>query len=148
MELPSANAAQRFSSHWQGKNRAIDSKKKFMAIKEHVPYKADTIRMRKKDAKHVSPAILKLMVKITSIFGSYKFSKNSIASHFLTFRSLSSQPELVYPPWSWGVEEQMLILSSSLPPGRSRHQVNHRTNHWKTLTFLKFGKTTNRAVKN
>ena len=43
----------------------------FMAMKEHMPYKADTTRLRKKDAKHVSAAILKLMVKITSIFGSY-----------------------------------------------------------------------------
>ena len=43
----------------------------------------------------VSAAILKLMVKITSIFGSYRFLKNSIARHFLTFRSLSSQLEFV-----------------------------------------------------
>ena len=42
-----------------------------MTMKEHMPYKADTTRLRKKDAKHVSAAILKLMVKITSIFGSY-----------------------------------------------------------------------------
>ena len=45
----------------------------FMTMKEHMPYEADTTRLRKKDAKHVSAAILKLMVKITSIFGSYSY---------------------------------------------------------------------------
>ena len=52
------------------------------------------------------------MVKITFFFGSYRFSKKSIAWHFLTFRSLFSQLEFVYPPWSWRVGEQMLIFSS------------------------------------
>ena len=59
--------------------------------------------------------ILKLMVKITYIFGS--FFKNSLAWHFVTFTSPSSKLEFVYPPCC-GVEEQMLIFSSSLTPGR------------------------------
>ena len=43
--------------------------------------------------------------------------KNSMAWHFLTFTSPSSKLEFVYPPCC-GVEEQMLIFSSSLTPGR------------------------------
>ena len=43
--------------------------------------------------------------------------KNSIAWHFLTFTSPSSKLEFVYPPCC-GVEEQMLIFSSGLTPGR------------------------------
>ena len=87
------------------------------------------------------------MVKITSIFGSYRFSKNSIAWHFLTFRSLSSQLEFVYPPWSWGVEEQMLIFLSwwvkdSWNPVPKLAIVLI----WKTPACLKFGKTSNCAV--
>ena len=38
--------------------------------------------------------------------------KNSMTWYFLTFRSLSSKLEFVYPQWSCGVEEQMLIFSS------------------------------------
>ena len=43
--------------------------------------------------------------------------KNSMAWHSLTFTSPSSKLEFVYPPCC-GVEEQMLILSSGLTPGR------------------------------
>ena len=42
---------------------------------------------------------------------------NSMASHFLTFTSPSSKLEFVYPSCC-GVEEQLLILSSSLMPGQ------------------------------
>ena len=54
--------------------------------------------------------------------------KSGIAWHFLTFRPLSSQLEFVYRPWSWGVEEKMLIFSSSSMSGVSSPQVevNHR----------------------
>ena len=38
--------------------------------------------------------------------------KNSMTWYFLTFRSLSSKLEVVYPPWPCGVEEKMLIFSS------------------------------------
>ena len=91
-----------------GNNRAIDSKKKththahnvnaFHGNEKHMPYKADTTRRRSRTQNMfplVSAAILKLMVKITSMFGSYRFLKNSKARHFLTFRSLSSQLEFV-----------------------------------------------------
>ena len=83
----------------------------------------------------ISAVILKRMVKITSIFGSYSFLRIAcIAWHFLTFISPSSKLEFVYPPCC-GVEEQMLIFSSGLTPGRvkktlelkSNPQVNHRT---------------------
>ena len=54
--------------------------------------------------------------------------KSGIAWHFLTFRPLSSQLEFVHPPWSWGVEENMLFFSSSSTSGWSSPQVevNHR----------------------
>ena len=57
----------------------------------------------------ISAVILKRTVKITSIFGSYRFLR--IALHFLTFTSPSSKLEFVYPPCG-GVEQQMLIFSS------------------------------------
>ena len=43
--------------------------------------------------------------------------KNSMAWHFLSFTSPSSKLEFVYPPCC-RVEEEMLIFSSSLMPGR------------------------------
>ena len=46
-----------------------------------------------------------------------QFLKNSTAWHFLTFTSPSSKLEFVYPPCCV-VEEQMLIFSSGLTPGR------------------------------
>ena len=86
-------------------------------------------------------------------FGSYRLSKNSIAWHFLSLRSLSSKLEFVYPPWSWGVDEQMLIFSSSLTPGRVKGSWNPIPEltivlTWKTLVCLKLSKTSNRAVEN
>ena len=44
----------------------------------------------------IAAVILELMVKITSIFGSYRFLR--IAWHFLTFISPSSKLEFVYSP--------------------------------------------------
>ena len=96
--------------------------------------------------------LLKLMVKITSIFGSYRFV--GIAWHFLTFTSPSSKLEVVHPPCC-GVEEQMLIFSSKFNALTSQRllnwnpwsnpQVNHRQ---PSPACLKFGKTSNRAVEN
>ena len=82
--------------------------------------------------------------------------KNSMAWHFLTFRSLSSKQKFVYPPWSCGVEEQMLIFSSTLTtltPGRVKGSCNPIPRLtivliWKTPASLKFGKTSNRALEN
>ena len=45
-------------------------------------------------------------------FGLMQVLKNSMTWYFLTFRSLSSKLEFVYPPWSCGVEEKVLIFSS------------------------------------
>ena len=76
--------------------------------------------------------------------------KNSMAWHFLTFTSPSSKLEFVYPPCC-GVEEQMLIFSSSLTPGRVKGFWNPIPKItivliWKTPACLKFGKISNRAV--
>ena len=79
--------------------------------------------------------------------------KNRMAWDFLTFRSLSSKLEFVYPQWSCGVEEQMLIFSSRLTPGRVKGSLNPIPKLaivliWKTPLCLKFGKTSNSAVQN
>ena len=65
----------------------------------------------------ISAVILKRMVKNHIHFRLIQVLKNSIAWHFLTFTSPSSKLEFVYPPCC-GVEEQMLIFSSGLTPGR------------------------------
>ena len=100
----------------------------------------------------ISAVILKLMVKITSILGSYRFLRIAWHDLFFTFTSPSSKREFVYPPCC-GVEEQMLIFSSSLTPGRVEGSWNLIPKLtivliWKTLVCLKFGKTSNRAVEN
>ena len=83
-------------------------------------------------------------------FGSYRFTKNSIAWHVLSPRSLSSKLEFVYPPWPWGVDEQMLIFSSSLTPGWVKGSWNPIPEWtivltWKTPACLKLSKMPNRA---
>ena len=58
--------------------------------------------------------------------------KNSMAWHFLTFRSLCSQLEFVYPPLSFGVRRviaQFLVKFNAWTSQRllkSNPQVNHR----------------------
>ena len=79
--------------------------------------------------------------------------KNRMARDFLAFRSLSSKLEFVYPQWSCGVEEQMLIFSLRLTPGRVKGSLNPIPKLaivliWKTPSCLKFGKTSNSAVQN
>ena len=72
-----------------------------------------------------------------------------MAWHFLTFTSLSSKLEFVYPPCC-RVEEQMLIFSSSLTPGRVKGSWIEMLTIvliWKTPACPKFGKTSNRTVK-
>ena len=62
----------------------------------------------------ISAVILKLMVKITSIFGSYRYRR--IAWHdivSLSHHLLASIPRAVSQS-----EEQILMFSSSLTPGR------------------------------
>ena len=80
--------------------------------------------------------------------------KNSMAWHSLTLTSPSSKLEYVYPPCC-GVEEQMLIFSSGLTPGRVKgswieNPIPKLTIVliWKAPACLKFGKTSNRAVEN
>ena len=78
--------------------------------------------------------------------------KNSMTWHFLTFTSPSSKLEFVHP-LCCGVEEQMLIFSSSLTPGRVKGSWNPIPKltivlMWKTPACFKFGQTSNRAVEN
>ena len=152
-------------------NRAINSKKKKNNVnsfhgnewmKEHnyALQNAETrprLQSRAQNICHVisiSAVRLKLIVKITSIFGSYRFSwKNSMTWHFLTFTLLSSKLEFVYPRPCCGVEEQMLIFWASLRPERVKGSWNPIPKLtivliWMTPARLKFGNTSNRAVKN
>ena len=78
----------------------------------------------------ISAVILKRMVKITSIFGSYRFLR--IAWHDI-FSSLSSKLEFVSAPCC-GVEEQMLIFSSGLTPGRA--WTSQRLLNWNPIPKL------------
>ena len=78
--------------------------------------------------------------------------KNTMAWDYLTFRSLSSKLEFVYPQWSCGIEEQMLIFSSRLTPGGVKGSLNPIPKLaivliWKTPSCLKFGKTSNSAAQ-
>ena len=75
--------------------------------------------------------------------------KNSMSWHFLTFTSPSSKLEFVHPSCC-GVEDQMLIFSSSLTPRRVKGSWNPISKltivlMWKTPACFKFGKTSNRA---
>ena len=63
--------------------------------------------------------------------------------HFLTFTSPSSNLEFVFLP-NYGVEEQMLIFSSSLTTGRVQDSWNPIPN----LTIVLIWKTSNSAVEN
>ena len=76
--------------------------------------------------------------------------KNSTAWHFRTFTSPSSKLEFagsISPCCS--VEEQMLIFSSSLTPGRV-NSISKLTVVliWKIPAYLKFGKISTRAEEN
>ena len=111
-------------------------------------YKADTPRLRSMMQNicfliSISAVTLKLMAKITSIFGSYRFLR--IAWHDIF--SLSD-----HFPASWNlctVYPSMIL--------RSRRENAHLLINtilkltivliWKTPPCLKFGKTSNRAVK-
>ena len=99
----------------------------------------------------ISAAILKLMVKITSISSSYTFLRIawhdifSLSQHLLASWNNSS----IYPPCC-RVEEQMPFNAwTSQRLFKSNPQVNHRT-HLKDCTpaCLKFGKTSHPAVEN
>ena len=93
-------------------------------------YKADTPRLRSTMQNicflvSISAVTLKLMVKITSIFGSYRFLRIawhdifSLSDHFPASWNLYT----VYPPWSCGIESKRKCSSSR----QSNPQVNHRT---------------------
>ena len=103
----------------------------------------------------ISAVMLKLRVKINHIhFRLILVLNDSIAWHFVTFTSPSSKLEFVYLPCC-GVEEEMLIFSSRLTPGRVKgswikiqSQVNHRT-HLKDSYVSKICRnTSNRGVEN
>ena len=101
----------------------------------------------------ISALILKPMVKITSIFGSYRFLRIalhdlfSLSDHFPASWNLDIPCDLVES------EEQMFIFLSSLMPGRVKGSWNPIPKLtivliWKTPSCLKFGKTSNHAVEN
>ena len=95
-------------------------------------YKADTPRQRSRTQNicfliSISAVILKLMVKITSIFGPYRFLRiawHDIFSLSDPFRSLSSMLEFVYPPWFSGVRREiahfLVKLNACTRAGRSQ----------------------------
>ena len=95
----------------------------------------------------ISAVILKLMVKITYIFGSYRFLR--IAWHEIVSLSHHLNSSKYLP--CCGVEEQMLIFSSSLTPGRVKGSWNPIPKLtivfiWNTPACPKFGKISNRAL--
>ena len=70
--------------------------------------------------------------------------KNSMTWYFLTFRPLSSKPEFVHsvsPVILWSRRENAHLLVNPIPKLTI-------VLIWKTPPCLKFGKTSNRAVKN
>ena len=133
------------------KNNNNKNRTHFMAMNEWknihcMLYKADTPRLRSTMQNicfliSISAVTLKLLVKITWLI---QVLKNSMTWYFLTFRPLSSKPEFVY-------SVSPVIL-------RSRRENAHLLFNpipkltivliWKTPPCLKFGKTSNRAVKN
>ena len=95
-------------------------------------YATDTPRLRSTMQNicfliSISAVTLKLMVKITSIFGSYRFLRIawhdifSLSDHFPASWNLYTCT--VYPPWSCGVESKRKCSSSR----QSNPQVDHRT---------------------
>ena len=117
-------------------------------MKEHTLYalRSQYTSSANYDAKHMFSYLdfrvtLKLMVKITSIFGSYRFLR--IAWHDIF--SLSD-----HFPASWKLYIPHDLAESRRKCSSSRQsnpEVNHRT-HLKDSSCLKFGKTSNRAEKN
>ena len=104
-------------------------------------YKADTPRLRSMMQNicfliSISAVTLKLMVKITSIFGSYRFLR--IAWHDIF--SLSDNFPLS-PVILRSRRENAHLLVNPIPK-LTIVQI------WKTPPCLKFGKTSNRSVKN
>ena len=76
-------------------------------------------------------------------------NKNTMAWHFLTFRSLSSKLEFLYLPWSFGVRRviaHFLVMFNAWTSQRLLKLTIVLI--WKTPTCLKFGKTSNRAGEN
>ena len=111
------------------KNNNNKNRTHFMAMNElknihSMLYKADTPCLRSTMQNicfliSISAVTLKLISNGQNHihFWLIQVLKNSMAWHFLTFTSPSSKLEFVYPPCC-GVEEQMLIFSSSFTPGR------------------------------
>ena len=115
-------------------------------------YKADTPRLRSTMQNicfliSISAVTLKLMVKITSIFGSYRFLRIAWHDIFL----LSDLSDHFPASWNLYTMYPAVIL-------RSRRENAHLLVNpipkvtmvliWNTPPCLKFGKTSNRDVKN
>ena len=89
----------------------------FMTMKEHMRYKADTTPPRSRTQNislwfliSISAVILKLTLKITSISPHTFIHTHNLLHYYKVGDQDSVEVE--------GVEEQMLIFSSSLTPGR------------------------------
>ena len=109
-------------------------------------YKADTPRLRSTMQNicfliSISAVTLKLMVKIRSIFGSYRFLR--IAWHDIF--SLSD-----HFPASWSIPRDLAESSRRENAHLLVNPIPKLTILliWKTPPCLNFGKTSNRAVKN
>ena len=109
-------------SYWQLKEK-IQCKRMAMSgnewMKEHILYALQSryTSSAKYDAKHMFSYLdfscyFEANGQSHIRFRLIQVLKNSMTWYFLTFRPLSSKLEFVYPQWSSGVEEQMLIFSS------------------------------------
>ena len=102
----------------------------------------------------ISAVILKLMVGITSIFGSYRFLRIAWHDIFLLSRHLPASWNLYIPRtlWSWRANAHLLVKFNAWTNQRllNWNPMPQLTIVliWKTPSCLKFGKTSNRAVEN
>ena len=102
----------------------------------------------------ISAVILKVMVGITSIFGSYGFLRIAWHDIFLLSRHLPASWNLYIPRtlWSWRANAHLLVKFNAWTSQRllNWNPIPKLTIVliWKTPACLKFGKTSNRAVEN
>ena len=128
-------------------------------MKEHnyALQKADKPRLRSSTQNicsviSISPVVLELMIKITSIFVSYRFLR--MARHYILSLSdhFPASWNSLYIPYDLAVESKSKCSSSLVKLNAWTSQRLLKSNPqvliWKTLPCLKFGKTSNRTVEN
>ena len=100
----------------------------------------------------ISPVVLELMIKIRSIFVSYRFLR--MARHYILSLSdhFPASWNSLYIPYDLAVESKSKCSSSLVKLNAWTSQRLLKSNPqvliWKTLPCLKFGKTSNRTVEN